>query len=317
MKRIILVLLAFLLCSSIVIAGDYDTALLHDDNAQIFFGELVEYNNEGDVSYVEVIPTKKIKGDVLLDSVSTYQNVSVMENIELENGNTYLFASQNYDGGTRRIHNIMVFETTSNDTRSLKIKGHGNWEGDPTTRIERMLNNGDYERAEKERIAKVRTQNPVAFEGEKSLRELLGITENNIKSVLIYYNSESYSLEPHKLLSVSDVILTPIINGEGMDMDGIYITVDKTDSPMSYIYFNNEGYADICAPFMSRLPYEQYKIQKKDLKYIISNILTEDVEFEISADTVSYVYGFIIIFFVIVLLGGLLILRRRRGNSND
>ncbi len=315
MKRITLFLLVFLLFSSTVIAGDYDTALLYDDNAQIFFGELVEFNNEGDISYVEVIPTEKIKGDVLLDSVCTYQNVSVMENIELINGNTYLFASQNYDGGTRRIHNIMVFETTSCDTRSLKIKGHGNWDGDPTTRIERMLNNGDYERAEKERIEKLRAQKPAASEGEKALSQLLDLNDNNIKSVYIHYDNKSYSVEAEKLLSVSDIILTPVINGEVMDMNGIYIMVDKTDSPMTYIYFDNDGNADICAPFMSRLPYGQYKIDKKDLKYLISNILSEDAEFKISADTVSYVYGGIILFFIIAVLVGLLIKRRVKNND--
>ena len=40
--------------------------------------------------------------------------------------------------------------------RTLKIKGHGNWDGDPVTSLERYLNQGKFEEAENKRIENIK-----------------------------------------------------------------------------------------------------------------------------------------------------------------
>ena len=62
MKRlscIIFIVVILLSMSVSTFAGSIPEDLLHSDNAQIFFGKVVSFEPNGEIPYVEVIPTKK------------------------------------------------------------------------------------------------------------------------------------------------------------------------------------------------------------------------------------------------------------------
>ena len=94
MRKTLILLIGLLFSISIsALAGDIPEALLYEDDSQLFFGELVSYNHERDISYVEVIPTKAVKGDIILNSPCSYQNVEPVDVSELNEGEVYLFGS--------------------------------------------------------------------------------------------------------------------------------------------------------------------------------------------------------------------------------
>ena len=65
-KRIAVLGIVFvLLISSLqVYAGDIPESLLHSEDAQIFFGEVLAYHPNKETPTIEVSPVKKIKGNV-------------------------------------------------------------------------------------------------------------------------------------------------------------------------------------------------------------------------------------------------------------
>lgn len=136
-KRIVaLGIVLFLLFSSLqVYAGDIPESLLHSEDAQIFFGEVLAYHPNKETPTIEVSPVKKIKGNVKEGTNQIYKNPWAMGSFHITVGKVYLFTY--YDDA----NSTDVFEVTTYDTRTLKLK---HVEGSMWDRFEKYLNDGEY-----------------------------------------------------------------------------------------------------------------------------------------------------------------------------
>ena len=136
-KRIAALGIVFvLLISSLqVYAGDIPECLLHSENAQIFFGEVLAYHPNKETPTIEVSPVKKIKGNVKEGTKQIYKNPWAMGSFHITVGKVYLFTY--YD----EANSTDVFEVTTYDTRTLKLK---HVEGSMWDRFEKYLNDGEY-----------------------------------------------------------------------------------------------------------------------------------------------------------------------------
>ena len=136
-KRIAALGIVFvLLISSLqVYAGDIPECLLHSENAQIFFGEVLAYHPNKETPTIEVSPVKKIKGNVKEGTKQIYKNPWAMGSFHITVGKVYLFTY--YDDA----NSTDVFEVTTYDTRTLKLK---HVEGSMWDRFEKYLNDGEY-----------------------------------------------------------------------------------------------------------------------------------------------------------------------------
>ena len=117
-KRIAALGIVFvLLISSLqVYAGDIPECLLHSENAQIFFGEVLAYHPNKETPTIEVSPVKKIKGNVKEGTKQIYKNPWAMGSFHITVGKVYLFTY--YDDA----NSTDLFEVTTYDTRTLKLK---------------------------------------------------------------------------------------------------------------------------------------------------------------------------------------------------
>lgn len=157
MKRLfgfICITVMILSMSMTALAGDIPESLIWNDEAQIFFGEVIDYYPDKDEPSISVSPVKKIKGDVNIGSKQTYLKPNPMGGAEIVEGNVYLCVY--YD----EVNPFDIFEVTSYDTKTLKVKGI---QGDMWERFQEYINNGEYERAELER-----TGNQASEESEYS-----------------------------------------------------------------------------------------------------------------------------------------------------
>ena len=136
-KRITVLGIVFvLLISSLqVYAGDIPESLLHSEDAQIFFGEVLAYHPNKETPTIEVSPVKKIKGNVKEGTKQIYKNPWAMGSFHITVGKVYLFTY--YDDA----NSTDVFEVTTYDTRTLKLK---HVEGSMWDRFEKYLNDGEY-----------------------------------------------------------------------------------------------------------------------------------------------------------------------------
>jgi hypothetical protein len=126
----------FILSSSLtVLAGDIPESLLHSDDAQIFFGEVLAYHPNKENPSIEVSPVVAIKGNIKEGTKQTYLKPNPVGNISIVEGKVYLFTY--YDDANP----IDIFEVTTYDTRTLKLK---HVEGDMWERFEKYLNEGKY-----------------------------------------------------------------------------------------------------------------------------------------------------------------------------
>lgn len=145
MKKIISLIGVIVLLFSMslpALAGDIPESLIWNDEAQIFFGEIIDYYPDKDEPSISVSPVKKIKGDVNIGSKQIYLKPNPMGGAEIAPGNVYLCVY--YD----EVNTFDIFEVTSYDTKTLKVKGI---QGDMWERFQEYINNGEYERAEAER----------------------------------------------------------------------------------------------------------------------------------------------------------------------
>ncbi len=135
MKRIFTaILFVFMISAVTVVAGDIPESYLCDE-AVMFFGEVVYYHPEKDAPSIQVSPVKKIKGEVKEGSLQTYTNPNIIGDIKIKKDEIYLFAYVD------NVNGIDVFEVTSYDTKTLKLK---NVEGDMWDRFEKYMNEGKY-----------------------------------------------------------------------------------------------------------------------------------------------------------------------------
>jgi len=136
MKKIFstLVVIISLLLTVNVFTGDIPECLL-SDQAQLFFGEVVDYHPDKENPSIGVSPVKVIKGDIVEGSYRVYNSPWPMGNFTVVPGEIYLFTY--YDD----VNTTDIFEVTTYDTKTLKLK---HVQGDMWKRFEKYLNEGRY-----------------------------------------------------------------------------------------------------------------------------------------------------------------------------
>lgn len=138
MKKLIfiLTLLVLLILSSITaLAGDIPESLLHSDDGQLFFGEVLAYHPNKEIPSIAVSPVVAIKGDVKEGTQQIYNNPNPMGGFHITDGKVYLFTYY------EEAEYIDVFEVTTYDTKTLKLK---HVEGSMWERFEKYINEGKY-----------------------------------------------------------------------------------------------------------------------------------------------------------------------------
>ncbi|MBQ9737592.1 MAG: hypothetical protein IJV86_04245 [Clostridia bacterium] len=145
MKKLISLICIGIILSSMSItarAGSIPEDLLHYDDAQIFFAEVVYYHPDKENPDIEVSPIEVIKGDVKTGVKLTYFNPNTVGDFKVEEGNIYLFTYFDENNPTD------IFTVENNDVSGIKLK---NIEGDMWKRLEQYINEGRYFEAEQER----------------------------------------------------------------------------------------------------------------------------------------------------------------------
>ncbi len=154
MKKIVSLIgvIAILLTMSVsVFAGDVPESLIYEDTAKVFLGTVENHTRKDipsapytEIDSIEVVPTEKIKGDVEIGVKQTFTRC--YSTIEFKPGVEYLF-------GWFDNENVYIYEIESREGNQFKLVGSDG--ANMTKRLEDGLNNGSYEKAEQERLAKI------------------------------------------------------------------------------------------------------------------------------------------------------------------
>lgn len=292
-------------------AGSVPEDLLYYDGAKVFFGEVVKSYDDGSMA---VSPVKKIKGDVRIGSKQNYDNVCVVGDFKVKDANVYLFAY--YDD----VNPVYMFSVTGYDTKTLRLK-HA--EGSMWDRIEKYLNDGEFEKAEKERIDKVNSE--AEKTGEKiTLSQLYG--HGKEKVYFFFYNDSQrvHEIDGKRFYEVADkIVLTGTNNANSFSLDGFYISEEK-DS-LYGIYVSEECVIDSCySPLMSRLPFGEYVIKADDREKLLTLIESDEKKLQPMENAIGNVLYFAMdniwavtvggcaLLFVLAFLTGFVIVRKRR-----
>ncbi len=236
-----------------VFAGSVPEDLLHYDGAQIFFGEIISYTENGDVA---VSPVKKIKGDINRGTKQTYSNANAVGDIGVKPGNVYLFTYFDENNPTD------IFEATSYDTKTLKLK---NVEGDMWERFEKNLNNGEYERAEQKRIDRLNEK--FVFSGEQiTLSEHVGADRDLMHTTVSFYSGpDAFEVEKEAFLEIADSITLHKIEAENVQIEnwhGIYLSATENSI---FTYISSDGKVSRNNPTDSGVIYAEYIIKAEDM----------------------------------------------------
>lgn len=138
---ILILVIVVLSCSTSVLAGDIPQSLLYQEDAQLYFGKVLEYEAKGDGTRIVVQPLAVIKGNVEVGTAQVYNDPCPMGFTRVREGKIYLFtcfADENY---------MDIYEVTTYDTKTLKLKYA---KGYVAECLEQYLNEGRYGEAKLE-----------------------------------------------------------------------------------------------------------------------------------------------------------------------
>lgn len=251
----ILIMCVILMMPFTAFAGDVPEGLLSEDGAKVFFGELINYDDDE----VEVSPFKVIKGDMDEREWVKFAEPCVVGGFKPLKKNIYLFAY--FDDNNP----IYIFNADSYDTKTVKLKGI---EGDMWERMQKYLNEGKFEEADaKRRDAK---NAEVKLTGEKiTLAEFLNIkTVDDIEKVYICnteYTREEVALEDFLPVAES-IILEKTATGAQSELNGIYVDVHRLEGQRTYAFISEKGEVDNYFHVFSRLPARQYITSTANIK---------------------------------------------------
>ncbi len=148
MKKFIILSLALvmvLLSSVSVFAGDVPESLLHEEGAKVFLATIENYTlKEPMIDNIDLIPTEKIKGDVEVGVKQSYSKG--YSSAKLEPNVEYLV-------GYVDEYNLYIYEIETREGNQFKLVESKTYE--MVKRLENYLNDGSFEKAEKERVAKI------------------------------------------------------------------------------------------------------------------------------------------------------------------
>lgn len=184
-------------------AGSIPEDLLHSDEAQIFFAEVLAYHPDKENPDIEVSPVKVIKGDVKTGTKQIYYKPNPYGNLDVKAGNVYLFTYYDENNTTD------IFDVTSYDTSTLKLK---NVSGDMWERFEQYLNDGKYEKAEQERTGVGKQMNFAEFLYSEPL------SDSDVDKITFRIQDELHEVDKDKFKKIAqDNIPTPEELPEGDD----------------------------------------------------------------------------------------------------
>ena len=258
-NSIFIIVIMLLSMSFTAFAGDVPEGLLSNDDAQVFFGEVLDYND----NTVTVCPRVKIKGDVLTGTKQHYDKPYPVGNFNVKAGNVYLFTYFDENNETN------IFEVTSYDTATLKIK---NTDFDIWKRFESYLNDGEYEKAEQERIDKINAT--FTEEGDEiSLTALLGVEKSKCDKVKIRLNGtrEYFEIDKEKFYEVADnIYLTDIKNVLAQASSGSFDIVAYKGDKTYTVYMWDKCLVGGERTAMYSAPTGDYTIKASDYKELVS-----------------------------------------------
>ena len=266
MKRIISLLgiIGIILSMTLTaFAGDVPEALSYEDDAKIFIGTLKDFKLDSDkpkVLDVQVLPTRKIKGDVAINELQTYKMCHFGKLVQKEK--EYLFGWLSDDS-------IWAYEIISYDEKEIKIETYDEF----AKRIQDYLDEGLYARAEQERST-LGTQ--ISFAEFLYAKPL---SEAKVKKVTLRYQDELHEVSVDEFEKLAKEIM--IVNAK----DGIlyesgkedaYKTVlyiellDENDQLVSMAAVSRFGEVDRYGLMMSRLMNKDYEMKTEDLQKLYS-----------------------------------------------
>jgi len=295
--------------SQSVFAGSIPEDLLHSDDAQIFFAEVVFYHPNKKKPDIEIVPVKIIKGDIKKGGKQTYYNPNTVGDFDVKPGNVYLFTYFDENNPTD------IFDVTSYDTAHLKLK---NTDGDMWKRFEKYLNEGKYERAQRERIDRI-NEALTLENGEKvCLSELLEGNELAAGDISFHYSSgfdvKVSQSQGEKFFKVADsIICTEIEPLEFTNGRGFWIVADDERA----VYISEEGTLGESHPMKSFVGRAKYKISSADLEKLreFMDAWYEayppikrkfDIKILLISVSVLFASGFV---------AGFIIMKKRKGNK--
>ena len=325
MKRIISLLgiIAIMLSTMLTAyAGDVPEALSYEDDAKIFIGTLKDFKLDSDkpkVLDVQVLPTRKIKGDVEINELQTYKMCHLGKLVQKEK--EYLF-------GWLSDESIWAYEIISYDEKEIKIETYDEF----AKRIQDYLDEGLYTRAEQER----------ATIGQQiSLAEFLNakpISNATVKKVTLRYQDELHEIDVDEFEKLSKEIMIANAKNSILYEDGkddayktvLYIELlDENEQLVSMAAVSRFGEVDRYGLMMSRLMQKDYEMKKEDLQKLYS-LLPKDVqknivapeEIPVSEEPLElpdveeknykpWLYGGAAVVFVIAFIIGVMIKKRR------
>ena len=256
-------------------AGDVPEALSYEDDAKIFIGTLKDFKLDSDkpkVLDVQVLPTRKIKGDVEINELQTYNMCHFGKLVQKEK--EYLFGWLSDDS-------VWAYEIISYNEKEIKIETYDEF----AKRIQDYLDEGLYARAEQER----------ATIGQQiSLAEFLNakpISNATVKKVTLRYQDELHEVDVDEFEKLSKEIMianakNSILYEEGKDdayKTVLYIELlDEDEQLVSMAAVSRFGEVDRYGLMMSRLMEKDYEMKTEDLQKLYS-LFPKDVQKNIVA----------------------------------
>lgn len=263
-----------------VFAGDVPEALSYEDNAQVFIGTLKGFspdNSEGSkIHNVLVLPTIKIKGDVPINELQTYE-LCYFGKVTPKTEKEYLF-------GWLGNNSVWVYGIESHTENKIKLEITDAF----AERIQNYLDEGVYAREEQERST---------LGAQISFAEFLYKTPSPTKpeaeKVILRYKNELYPVDKDKFFKIAeDIMITNVKNEPLHDAAAkpkqpdpytttLYVEVFDAKNHLTYYgAVSRFGEVDRHSLFMSRLMTKDYKMEKEDLVRLYS-LLPADIQKEI------------------------------------
>ena len=179
-------------------AGDVPEALSYEDDAKIFIGTLKDFKLDSDkpkVLDIQVLPTRKIKGDVEINELQTYKMCHFGKLVQKER--EYLFGWLSDDS-------VWAYEIISYDEKEIKIETYDEF----AKRIQDYLDEGLYARAEQERST---LGNIISFAEFLNTEPL---SESKVKKVTLRYQDELHEVDVDKFEKIAKEIM--IVNAKNV-----------------------------------------------------------------------------------------------------
>ena len=257
-------------------AGDVPEALGYEDDALIFIGTLKDFEIDDsssiEVLNAQVLPTRKIKGEVPINKLQIYE-LCYFGKVIPEKDTEYLF-------GWLADNSVWVYAIESYDEKDIKLQITDEF----AERIQDSLENGVYARLEQER-ASLGTQ--ISFAEFLYAKPMLG---SNVKKVTLRYQDELHEVDVDEFKNIAKVIMITNVKNEALHDEmakpkqpdpyktNLYIELlDGNEQLVSYAAVSRHGEVDRYALMMSRLMNKDYEMKKEDLQKLYS-LLPRDVQ---------------------------------------